>query len=80
MQTNYGFINLCKKLFFVKNNVVIIKERLWPLRILELPEGAPDLTLTILSHSLYDHQPDIRWLIEQISQCTFDGSREPSHL
>lgn len=40
-----------------------------PLRILELPDGAPDLTLTILSHSLYDHQPDIRWLIEQISQC-----------
>lgn len=41
-----------------------------PLRILELPEGAPDLTLTILSHSLYDHQPDIRWLIEQIEHCT----------
>ncbi len=49
-----------------------------PLRILDLPEGAPELTLTILSHSLYDHQPDIRWLIEQISQCTFDGSGEPS--
>lgn len=41
-----------------------------PLRILELPEGAPELTLTILSHSLYDHQPDIRWLIAQIEQCT----------
>lgn len=24
-----------------------------------LPDGAPDLTLTILSLSLYDHQPDI---------------------
>ncbi|MFC3914715.1 LysR family transcriptional regulator [Pseudaeromonas sharmana] len=39
-----------------------------PLRILELPDGAPDMTLSILSHSLYDHQSDIRWLIEQISQ------------
>lgn len=44
--------------------------RMLPLRILELPDGAPDMTLSILSHSLYDHQPDIRWLIEQISQCT----------
>ena len=41
-----------------------------PLRILELPEGTPEITLSILSHSLYDHQPDIRWLIDQISQCT----------
>ena len=41
-----------------------------PLRILELPEGTPEITLSILSHALYDHQPDIRWLIDQISQCT----------
>lgn len=40
--------------------------KMLPLRILELPDGVPDLTLTILSHSLYDHQPDISWLIEQI--------------
>ncbi len=40
-----------------------------PLRILELPDGAPDMTLSILSHALYDHQADIRWLIEEISQC-----------
>ncbi len=40
-----------------------------PLRILELPKGTPEITLSILSHALYDHQPDIRWLIEQISQC-----------
>ncbi|GAA4498635.1 LysR family transcriptional regulator [Pseudaeromonas paramecii] len=45
-----------------------------PLRIIELPDGAPELTLTILSHSLYDHQADIRWLIEEISQCHLMGS------
>lgn len=40
-----------------------------PLRIIELPKGTPEITLSILSHALYDHQQDIRWLIEQISHC-----------
>ena len=52
MQTNYGFINLCKKLFFVKNNVVIIKERLWPLRILEFSDIRPEDNVRLM---LYSH-------------------------
>ncbi|CAH0530416.1 LysR family transcriptional regulator [Vibrio hippocampi] len=37
-----------------------------PLKIVELPEGIPELSLSILSHKLYDHQPGINWLTQEI--------------
>lgn len=37
-----------------------------PLKIIELPEGIPDLSLSILSHKLYDYSGSVKWLLKQI--------------
>lgn len=37
-----------------------------PLRIVQLPEGIPDLSLSIFTHNLYDNQDSVQWLIQQI--------------
>lgn len=37
-----------------------------PLKIVELPEGIPDLSLSILSHKLYDYHGSVKWLLKQI--------------
>lgn len=37
-----------------------------PLKIIELPEDIPSLSLSILSHKLYDYHGSVKWLIKQI--------------
>ncbi|MHA2940419.1 LysR family transcriptional regulator [Vibrio sp. RC27] len=37
-----------------------------PLKIVELPDGIPDLSLSILSHKLYDYHGSVEWLLKQI--------------
>jgi DNA-binding transcriptional LysR family regulator len=37
-----------------------------PLKIVELPEGMPCLSLSILSHKLYDYHGSVKWLLKQI--------------
>ena len=37
-----------------------------PLKIIELPEGGPCLSLSILSHKLYDYHGSVKWLIKKI--------------
>ena len=37
-----------------------------PLKIIELPEGVPSLSLSILSHKLYDYHGSVKWLMKQI--------------
>ncbi|MEZ8646731.1 MULTISPECIES: LysR family transcriptional regulator [unclassified Vibrio] len=46
-----------------------LKEML-PLRIVELPKDAPNLSLSMFTHQLYDNQDSIQWLIKQIHMCT----------
>jgi len=40
--------------------------KMLPLKIVELPEGIPDLSLSILSHKLYDYHGSVKWLLKQI--------------
>ncbi len=40
--------------------------KMLPLKIIELPEGIPCLSLSILSHKLYNYHGSIKWLIKQI--------------
>ena len=40
-----------------------------PVRTVQLPEGVPELSLSIFSHQLYDSQESIQWLIAKIQQC-----------
>ncbi len=37
-----------------------------PLKIVQLPEDAPELSLSILSHKLYDQLETIQWMLQQI--------------
>lgn len=37
-----------------------------PLKIVELPDGIPELSLSILSHKLYDQQDGVNWLTQEI--------------
>ena len=45
-------------------------EQMLPLKIVELPTGAPELSLSMFTHQLYDSQESIQWLIKQIKSCT----------
>ncbi|RQW64972.1 LysR family transcriptional regulator [Vibrio viridaestus] len=40
-----------------------------PIKIVTLPEGSPELSLSMFTHQLYDSQDSIQWLIQEISQC-----------
>ncbi|MFV0574452.1 MAG: LysR family transcriptional regulator [Vibrio sp.] len=44
-------------------------ETMLPVRIVELPYGIPDLSLSIFTHQLYDSQDGVQWLIKQIQNC-----------
>lgn len=37
-----------------------------PLKVIELPESIPPLTMSIITHKLFDHQPSIQWLLSEI--------------
>ncbi len=37
-----------------------------PLRIMQLPEGAPSYDLLLLTHRLFDYQPAVQWLITEL--------------
>jgi len=37
-----------------------------PLRIMQLPDGAPSYDLLLLTHRLFDYQPAVQWLINEI--------------
>lgn len=43
-----------------------------PLRILELPDGLPSYDLILLTHSLFDHQPALRWLIDELKNARIE--------
>lgn len=45
-------------------------EQMLPLRIVELPKGAPELSLSMFTHQLYDSQDSIQWLIKEVLACT----------
>lgn len=40
--------------------------KMLPLRMLQLPEGTPAFELVLLTHALFDHQPALRWLIDEL--------------
>jgi DNA-binding transcriptional LysR family regulator len=40
-----------------------------PVRIVELPQGTPELSLSMFTHQLYDSQDSVQWLIKEIQQC-----------
>ena len=37
-----------------------------PLRIRQLPDGAPSYDLILLTHRLFDYQAALQWLIEEL--------------
>ena len=41
-----------------------------PLRMVKLPAGIPELSLSMFTHQLYDSQDSVQWLIKQIQSCT----------
>lgn len=40
--------------------------KMMPLRIMALPDGAPSYDLLLLTHRLYDYQPAVQWLINEL--------------
>lgn len=40
-----------------------------PLKVVELPEGVPPLSLSMFTHQLYDSQDSVQWLIKQLKAC-----------
>ncbi len=44
-------------------------EQMLPVRIVELPQDTPELSLSIFTHQLYDNQDSIQWLIQEILDC-----------
>ena len=57
-------------LMCVPLRVALELEEMLPLRIVELPKDAPNLSLSMFIHQLYDNQKSILWLIKQIHMCT----------
>jgi len=45
-----------------------------PLQILELPQGLPAYELILLTHSLFDRQPALRWLTDELKNAGIDNS------
>lgn len=43
-----------------------------PIKIVSLPPGIPELSLSIFTHQLYDDQDSIQWLIKEIQDCVND--------
>jgi DNA-binding transcriptional LysR family regulator len=54
-------------LFPVPVKVANILTSMIPLKIIELPEGIPPLTLSVITHQLFDHQESIQWLLSEIN-------------
>ncbi|WP_342754607.1 LysR family transcriptional regulator [Pantoea sp. MBD-2R] len=46
-----------------------------PLKIVELPQGLPAYELVLLTHSLFDHQPALRWLMGELTKVNIDMAR-----
>jgi hypothetical protein len=42
-----------------------------PIRMVELPDEFPSLSISLFSHQLYDSQESVQWLIKQIQQCKY---------
>ncbi|MDC0612020.1 LysR family transcriptional regulator [Vibrio sp.] len=53
-------------LFPVPVRVAELLTAMIPLKIIELPEGIPSLSLSIITHKLYDYQDSIQWLISEM--------------
>lgn len=57
-------------LFCVPYRIAKVLVTMQPLKILELPKGAPKLKLSIFSHELYDHYDSTQWMLKQILNVT----------
>ncbi|MDA7746310.1 LysR family transcriptional regulator [Psychromonas sp.] len=53
-------------LFPVPLKVANLLTSMLPLKIISLPDDVPPLVLSIMSHSLYEHQESIQWLLSEI--------------
>ncbi|XTZ38614.1 LysR family transcriptional regulator [Salmonella enterica] len=42
--------------------------KMLPLRIMDLPEGAPAYDLILLTHRLFDYQPAVQWLMNELKR------------
>ncbi|SHE48645.1 LysR family transcriptional regulator [Vibrio gazogenes] len=56
-------------LMCVPLRIALELQQMLPVRIIELPEGTPELSLSMFTHQLYDSQDSIQWLIQEIHQC-----------
>lgn len=56
-------------LMCVPKNIANELVKMLPVRMITLPEGLPELSLSLFSHQLYDSQESIQWLIKQIQRC-----------
>ena len=57
-------------LFPVPLRVANLLTAMLPLKVIELPDDIPPLVLSIISHSLYEHQESIQWLLAEIFTMT----------
>ena len=53
-------------LFPVPLRVANLLTTMFPLKVIALPDDIPNFVLSIISHSLYEHQPPIQWLLSEI--------------
>ncbi len=40
-----------------------------PVRMVELPDNTPELSLSIFTHQLYDTQDSVQWLVKELQKC-----------
>lgn len=65
-------------LMCVPRNIAQQLVAMLPIRIVELPKGAPPLSLSLFTHQLYDSQASIQWLIKQLKQCVMSDDTNVS--
>lgn len=59
-------------LMCVPKNIAQQLVTMLPIRMVTLPDGIPNLSISVFSHQLYDSQASVQWLIKQIQNCQPD--------
>ncbi|WP_413282929.1 LysR substrate-binding domain-containing protein [Vibrio sp. MA40-2] len=59
-----------RSLMCVPLKIALELQQMLPIRIVELPQDIPPLSLSMFTHQLYDSQDSIQWLLKEIMRCT----------
>ncbi|EAR60302.1 LysR family transcriptional regulator [Neptuniibacter caesariensis] len=65
-----------KAVITLPSRMALLFSEMLPLRVIEPPEQMPQIDMTIIQHPLYEDDPAIRWLKEEIKQY---GQQQDNH-